>query len=123
MAVEMEKIQAAGEVSETRFVRIGMALADWSQRWFPDAFIFALIGVVIVFLAGLLTGTAAHDLVKYFGDGFWSLIPLTMQMALIIIGGYVVASSPPVHALISLAGARSSHATKRWWSWWRCSPR
>jgi short-chain fatty acids transporter len=100
MAVEMEKIQAAGEVSETRFVRIGMAMADWSQRWFPDAFIFALIGVVIVFLAGLLTGTAAHDLVKYFGDGFWSLIPLTMQMALIIIGGYVVASSPPVHALI-----------------------
>jgi short-chain fatty acids transporter len=86
--------------AESRFVRVGMALADWSQRWFPDAFVFALIGVFLVFLAGLVTGSPARDLVKYFGDGFWSLIPLTMQMAIIIVGGYVVASSPPVHALI-----------------------
>jgi short-chain fatty acids transporter len=86
--------------AESRFVHIGMGMADWSQRWFPDAFVFALIGVVLVFLAGLATGSPARDLVKYFGDGFWSLIPLTMQMAIIIVGGYVVASSPPVHALI-----------------------
>ena len=93
------------EASEGTFVRVGVAMADWSQQWFPDAFIFALIGVGIVFLAGLLIGTPARDLVKYFGDGFWSLIPLTMQMALIIIGGYVVASSPPAHSLIlRLAG-------------------
>jgi short-chain fatty acids transporter len=97
---ERGKIQAIGESSESGFVRVGMAMADWSQRWFPDAFIFALIGVAIVFIAGLATGSAARDLVKYFGDGFWSLIPLTMQMAIIIVGGYVVASSPPVHALI-----------------------
>jgi short-chain fatty acids transporter len=31
-----------------------------------------------------------------FGDGFWSLIPFTMQMCFIIIGGYVVAVSPTV---------------------------
>jgi short-chain fatty acids transporter len=99
-SIERGEIRAPEEVSEGRFVRVGMALADWSQRWFPDAFIFALIGVAIVFVVGLLTGAAAGDLVKYFGDGFWSLIPLTMQMAVIIIGGYVVASSPPVHALI-----------------------
>jgi short-chain fatty acids transporter len=97
---EPRNIRAPEETSETRFVRAGMAMADWSQRWFPDAFIFALIGVAIVFVAGLATGSPTRDLVKYFGDGFWSLIPLTMQMALIIVGGYVVASSPPVHALI-----------------------
>jgi short-chain fatty acids transporter len=97
---EREANVATEEVSEGRFVRVGMAMADWSERWFPDAFVFALVGVIIVFLAGLLTGTSARDLVKYFGDGFWSLIPFTMQMALIIIGGYVVASSPPVYALI-----------------------
>ncbi len=77
-----------------------MALADWSQRWFPDAFVFALVAVAVVFAAGLAVGTAPRDLVKYFGDGFWSLIPFTMQMAVIIIGSYVVAASPPVHALI-----------------------
>jgi short-chain fatty acids transporter len=83
-----------------KFARLGMALADWSQKWFPDAFVFALVAVIVVFLAGLLVGAAPRDLVKYFGDGFWSLIPFTMQMAVIIIGSYVVAASPPVHRLI-----------------------
>jgi len=40
-----------------------------------------------------------------FGNGFWSLIIFTMQMAFIVIGGYVVATSAPVQSLIrSLAG-------------------
>jgi short-chain fatty acids transporter len=85
---------------EGRFAQVGMALADWSQRWFPDAFVFALGAILIVFVAGLLLGTPAPDLARYFGEGFWSLIPFTMQMAMIIIGGYVVAASPPVHRLI-----------------------
>ena len=90
----------AGSDSPGVFVRLGMGLADWSQRWFPDAFVFALAGLIIVFVAGLFSGIGMRDLVKYFGDGFWGLIPFTMQMAMIIIGGYVVATSPPVHRLI-----------------------
>ncbi len=100
MNAEERKTNIPERFSEGAFVRAGMALADWSQRWFPDAFVFALTGVGVVFAAGLWTGARASELVKYFGDGFWSLIPFTMQMALIIIGGYAVASSPPVHALI-----------------------
>jgi short-chain fatty acids transporter len=91
--------------SAVGFARLGMALADWSQRWFPDAFVFALTGLVVVFVTGSLAGIAMRDLIKYFGDGFWSLIPFTMQMAIIIVGGYVVATSPPVHKSIRwLAG-------------------
>ena len=93
-------MQRGGEDSAGVFVRLGMALADWSQKWFPDAFAFALVGLVIVFAAGWMAGVGARNLVKYFGDGFWGLIPFTMQMAMIIIGGFVVATSPPVHALI-----------------------
>jgi short-chain fatty acids transporter len=89
----------------TPFARLGSAMADWSERWFPDAFIFALLATIIVFLGGLAAGSPVVDLVKYFGEGFWSLIPFTMQMVMIIVGGYVVASSPPVYRLIRwLAG-------------------
>ncbi len=99
------EVRESGGDSAAGFARIGMALADWSQRWFPDAFVFALSGLIVVFVAGFLMGIAIRDLIKYFGDGFWSLIPFTMQMAIIIIGGYVVATSPPVHQLIRwLAG-------------------
>ncbi len=92
--------QHDGDDSAGLFARLGMGLADWSQKWFPDAFVFALVGLIIVFIAGLIAGVRVHDLVKYFGDGFWGLIPFTMQMAMIIIGGFVVATSPPVHRLI-----------------------
>jgi short-chain fatty acids transporter len=82
------------------FARLGVGLADWSQRWFPDAFVFALLALVIVFVGGLLAGSSVRSLIDYFGQGFWSLIPFKMQMAMVIIGGYVVATSPPVHRLI-----------------------
>jgi short-chain fatty acids transporter len=92
-------------LSAGTLARLGSALADWSERWFPDAFVFALLAIIIVFVAGLAAGTSAHDLIKFFGDGFWSLIPFTMQMAVIIIGGYVLATSPPVYRVIrGLAG-------------------
>jgi short-chain fatty acids transporter len=81
-------------------VRLGLAIADWTERWFPDAFVFALVGIVVVFVAGLLLGRTPVQMTRYFGGGFWSLIPFTMQMALIVILGYVVASSPPVYRLV-----------------------
>src|SRR5208282_6116653 len=104
---ETNRNEAAGAMGgvDTGLARLGVALADWAGRWFPDAFVFALAAIIVVFAAGMLLGTATRDLVKYFGDGFWSLIPFTMQMAIIIVGGYVVATSPPVHRLIRwLAG-------------------
>ncbi len=87
-------------VSASGLARLGVALADWCERWFPDAFVFALIAVIVVFIAGVFAGSAVRDLVRYFGEGFWGLIPFTMQMAIIIVGGYVVATSPPVNRLI-----------------------
>src|SRR5690606_13349952 len=46
------------------------------------------------------------------GKGFWELIPFTLQMSLIIITGYVLASSPPMERVIeAIAGrARSPRA-------------
>ena len=91
---------SAAEEQLGRLESLGVGLADWSQRWFPDAFVFALLALIIVFIAGMLTGSRFRDLIDYFGQGFWSLIPFTMQMAMIIIGGYVVAVSPPVSRII-----------------------
>src|SRR5713226_8478877 len=76
--------------------RMGMAVSDWAERWFPDALVFAMLAIVVVFVAGLSVGSTASDLVTDFGDRFWELVPFTMQMAMIVIGGYVVASSPAV---------------------------
>ncbi|MCM2315376.1 MAG: TIGR00366 family protein [Thermoanaerobaculia bacterium] len=93
-------MQSDTHVKDAPLARFGIAIASFMERWFPDAFVFALVAVVIVFLFGLGVGEAPLVLVKAFGDGFWSLVPFTMQMVLVIVGGFVVASSRPCAALI-----------------------
>ncbi|MDO1529100.1 TIGR00366 family protein [Fulvimonas sp. R45] len=82
--------------------RAALRCAAWSERWFPDAWVFAALGVVIVAVAALAFGSTPAATVNAFGDGFWSLIPFTMQMAFVVIGGYVVATAPVVARFIDL---------------------
>ncbi len=87
-------------VEQGPMVRWGLALARWSERWFPDPLVFALIGIVVVFVGGLLLRESPGKLAVEGGKNFWALVPFTMQMVMIIIGGYVVASTPLVYRLI-----------------------
>lgn len=94
------KKSESGESKEGALERFGLWLAAWSEKWFPDAWVFALLGIVFVFCFGLFIGESPKKLVVEGGKSFWILIPFTMQMALIIIGGYVVATTPAVYAII-----------------------
>jgi len=80
--------------------RFALRSAAWAERWFPDAYVFAALGVVIVAVFALGFGAAPTATATAFGDGFWSLIPFTMQMAFVVIGGYVVATAPAVARVI-----------------------
>jgi short-chain fatty acids transporter len=101
--MEKEKNEAAGtEQKVLRMEKTGLRLAAWSEKWFPDALIFALAGIIVVFCFGLLIGESPTKMALEGGKSFWVLIPFTMQMAMIIIGGFVVATSPPVYRLIQL---------------------
>jgi short-chain fatty acids transporter len=86
--------------SSSRLERFALRCCTWSERWIPDAYVFAALAVVIVAVVALALGASPVTTARAFGDGFWSLIPFTMQMSFIIIGGYVVASSPPVERII-----------------------
>lgn len=80
--------------------RIALRFAAWAEKWFPDSYVFAALGVGVIGLAALLNGANLVSVSKSFGAGFWSLIPFTMQMVFVAIGGYVVATAPPVERLI-----------------------
>jgi short-chain fatty acids transporter len=91
--------------AETALARLGLRFTNWAERWFPDAYVFVCLAVAVVAAGALINGAAPADVAKTFGDGFWSLIPFTMQMAIVAIGGYVVASSPPAARLIDALAA------------------
>ena len=80
---------------------IALRTCAWSERWFPDAFAFAVLAVAVVAFAAVSVGVAPSAVAQSFGSGFWGLIPFTMQMCFIVIGGYVVADSPPVAKLVA----------------------
>jgi len=88
------------QLEESRSARFAMRCAAWAEKWFPDSWVFAVVGIAIVVLAALAIGVPVQETSKAFGKGFWSLIPFTMQMAFVVIGGYVVASSKPASRLI-----------------------
>ena len=87
---------------QTWLTRIALRCCDWSERWFPDPYVFVALGVIVVGLMATAIGVSPAATANAFGDGFWSLIPFTMQMCFIIIGGYVVAASPPVARIIEM---------------------
>ena len=45
-------------------------------------------------MIGLAAGENPSDLAIQAGKNFWTLVPFTMQMVMVMIGGYVVASAP-----------------------------
>ena len=69
----------ASETTEGKpgfLVRSGLALADWSERWFPDPLVFAFLGVVCVFGLGVLAGERPGNLAIAGGQGFLVARPL-----------------------------------------------
>ena len=87
-------------VQDGWMARAALRSAAWAEKWFPDAYVFAVLGVVIVALAAMGFGSTPQATASAFGDGFWSLIPFTMQMAFVVIGGYAVATAPVVARFI-----------------------
>jgi short-chain fatty acids transporter len=81
--------------------RLASSVTNWAERWFPDSYIFAVLAILVVSSGALFAGISPKAIATSFGDGYWSLIPFTMQMAIVTISGYVVASSPPAGKLIN----------------------
>lgn len=76
--------------------RVGNALAALTTRWLPDAFVFAIILSVIVYLMGWgLTDHGPLQLIEDWYTGFWGLLQFAMQMSLVLVTGYALASSGP----------------------------
>lgn len=87
-------------MADSPYARFALRCSSFAERWFPDSYVFAALAVVIVAVGALAIGGTPTATATAFGDGFWSLIPFTMQMTFVVIGGYVVASSPPAARLI-----------------------
>lgn len=71
------------------------------RRYMPDPFVFAIgLTLLTMALAVLTQGQAPALVLQSWGDGFWSLLAFTAQMAVILAMGYVLAISPIVDGFL-----------------------
>ncbi|MDL2221710.1 short-chain fatty acid transporter [Parabacteroides sp. OttesenSCG-928-N08] len=71
------------------------------QRYLPDPFLFCiLLTVVVLILAMPLTGQGPVEMITHWGNGVWSLLAFSMQMALVLVLGNAMAISPPMQRLL-----------------------
>ena len=66
------------------------------QKYLPDAFLFAIFLTIITLVLGTVsTGQSLFTMINHWGNGVWSLLAFSMQMALVLVTGHTLASSKP----------------------------
>lgn len=85
---------------------ISSFMSRFVQRWLPDPLVFVVLLTIIVFVWGLFVVEPANGqssvmaIVNFWGDGFWSFLAFTTQMAMIVVTGFALASSEQVGKLL-----------------------
>ncbi|GGK35139.1 short-chain fatty acid transporter [Salinarimonas ramus] len=85
--------------------RMGLGSARIVERWLPDPFVLVLILTLFVFALGMaVEGETPVAMLQHWGDGFWNLLAFSMQMVLILVTGWVLASTPFVRRILAALG-------------------
>lgn len=78
------------------------------ERYLPDPYVFVLLLTLIAAAAAIgVERQTPLAVLRYWGDGFWSLLTFSMQMLLVLVTGFMLASSPPIKRLLARLAARA----------------
>lgn len=84
------------------FQRLISSCVKLVQRYLPEPFVFAiLLTFIAAFIAMPLCHQTPVEVVEHWGNGVWSLLAFSMQMALVLVCGSTLAAAPVVKKGIS----------------------
>lgn len=65
------------------------------ERYLPDPFVIVLLLSLVVFALGMgIEQQSPVAMIEFWGSGFWDLLTFGMQMVLVLVTGFVLASTP-----------------------------
>lgn len=84
---------------------MGEYFTDWARKYMPDPWLFAILLSFLTYILGLIfTKSGPFDMILHWYKGFWELLAFAMQMCLILVTGYSLATAPAIkRALDALA--------------------
>src|SRR5690554_336691 len=72
------------------------------ERYLPDPYIFVIILTLIAGGAAFIgEQKTPMEIINMWGDGFWGLLSFAMQMLLVLVAGYMLASTPAVRKILA----------------------
>lgn len=96
-------------------VRIAEGLGRFSARFVPSSFAIAvLLSLLTMGLAMGWADAAPAKVLDAWGGGFWELLSFSMQMALVMFTGYLLALTGPVRALLLRVAGLARSPGARW---------
>lgn len=127
----------SGKRQEKGMAGFAVKFSSFCSRWVPDAMVFVFVLTLIVGILAMvvvqapLIGSTADktSVLDAWVNGFWKLLQFAMQMSLIMVTGFVVASAPPIkRAMGKIAGIPKSQRSAiiligivsfvMWWIHW-----
>jgi short-chain fatty acids transporter len=90
---------------------VAKPLVKLVERYLPDPYIFVLLLSVLVFVAAVVFEQQSPLVVaQQWGDGFWGLLSFSMQMLLVLVTGFMLASTPLVSKLLDRLAMQAKSA-------------
>lgn len=82
-------------------LRLSEKLSVFAEKYMPSPFVITLfLTLLVVLLAIFVQGSAVIETMSFWQRGFWDLLKFTMQMSLILVLGYALASTDLFQKLI-----------------------
>ena len=83
------------------------------ERYLPDPFIFViLLTIITLSIANLVTPATTLEVITSWGSGFWNLLCFAMQMLLVLVTGYMLASTSLISKLLTKLATLANTAPK-----------
>jgi short-chain fatty acids transporter len=81
--------------------RLGNYFSKWAQKYMPDPMIFAILLTFLTYILGIIfTKSGPFQMIQYWYKGFWTLLSFAMQMCVILVTGYALATTPVVQRFL-----------------------
>ena len=81
--------------------RVGDYFSRWADKYMPDPFLFAILLTFLTMILGVIfTDNGLFAMLKHWNKGFWTLLTFSMQMCLILVTGYALATTKAVRRAI-----------------------
>jgi short-chain fatty acids transporter len=85
--------------------KMNKALNVRMENIVPDSYIFAALLTIVVYLMGIIiAGQNPFKMITFWYGGFWNFLAFSMQMVLLLVTGFSIATTPVGEKVLSFLG-------------------